>query len=260
MPLRGKFIKVVFCNQEVTMPVCRVIEIMIVGLICVGSLASCVGLEYQAHVDSFAHPDLKTNLRYILLPGEKDMDPSDLQFLEFASYVEKVLAEKGYNKAQSADKADIAIFLSYGIGDPQTHQASYAMPTYGQTGVSSATTYGTISSFGGTGSYSGATTYTPTYGVTGYVPMVQSYTTYRRFLLIAGYELLASAKYSKSVQLWKTEVLSSGSSNDLRKVFPYMVAAMRPYLATNTGRKIQVNLSEDDEFANQLKSMAVPEN
>lgn len=232
----------------------------LVAVFCIGSLASCVNqkLKFDVDLDSFARADMKEKQRYLLLPGEKGADASDLQFLEFATYVEKVLSEKGHTKVQSLDQADIAIFLSFGIGDPQTRQYSYATPTYGQTEVSAATTLGTVSSFGGMGTYSGATTYTPTYGVTGYVPQIGSYTTYTRFLLMAGYDIAAQAKEAKGLQLWKTEVLSTGSSNDLRLVFPYMVAAMRPYLATNTGRKIRITIPEDDPSILKLRKATRP--
>ena len=232
---------------------CNVLRI-VVGIFCIGILASCGATkQFQSDVDSFARPDVKGKLQYVLMPGEKGTEPSDLQFLEFSAYVEKVLAEKGYLKAQSVDQANIAIFLSYDIGDPRTHQFSYSTPVYGQTGVSSATTHGTVSSFGGMGSYSGTTTYTPSYGVTGYRSEVGSFTTYERFLLLASFDIAASAKEGKSIQLWKTEVVSNGSSNDLRFVFPYMVASMRPYLATNTGKKVRITIAEDDPIVLQLR-------
>jgi hypothetical protein len=234
---------------------------LVVGIFCIGILLACVNpLQIVSDVDSFARPESKGKQRYILVPGEKGTDANDLQFLEFSAYIEKVLSEKDYLKVPSVDQADIAIFLSYGIGDPQTHQYLYSIPTSGQTGVSSATTVGTVSSSGGMGTYSGTTTSTSTYGVTGYGPQVGSYTTYTRFLIIAGYDIAASAKEAKSIQVWKTEVLSTGNSNDLRLVFPYMVAAMRPYLATNTGEKIQVMISEDDPFILQLRGNVFPMN
>ena len=45
------------------------------------------------------------------------------------------------------------------------------MPVYGQTGISSSNTFGTINTFGNTSTYSGSTYYTPSYGITGYQNM-----------------------------------------------------------------------------------------
>jgi len=222
--------------------------------------AACVApIKFVSDINSLSQPDTAGKKLYVILPGDKGIDPSELQFMEFASYVENAMAEKGYVKVESSEQAEIAVFLSYGIGDPQTHQYSYSVPVYGQTGVSSAQTFGTVSSFGGIGTYSGRTTYTPTYGVTGYRSGVNTITTYTRFLILAAYDIAGSTNDKNPVQLWKTEVSSTGSSNDLRFVFPYMVVAMKPYLATNTGRKIRKEVYEDDPNVLHLRGTLVPD-
>ena len=96
----------------------------------------------------------------------------------------------------------------------------------------------------GFGAYSGTTTYTPTYGITGYTTETGSYTTYTRFLLLDAYDLAIYKREQKLSQVWKTNVISIGRSNDLRFVFPYMVAALKPYVAENTGRLVQVDIEE----------------
>jgi hypothetical protein len=55
--------------------------------------------------------------------------------------------------------------------------------------------------------------------------------------------------------LWKTSVISSGSSNDLRFIFPVLVAAAMPYIGTNTGRKIEVSLSESDKNVLEIRGI-----
>ncbi len=233
----------------------RVIHALTV-LICVGTLASCATMQptrFMSNVDSLAQADALTKRQYIIMPGSKDVDKNDLQFLEYAGYVENVLNENGFIKAMLFADADIAVFLAYGIGNPQTHQYSYSMPVWGQTGVSSSTTYGTLSTYGRTGTYSGVTTYNPTYGVTGYDTQVESYTTYTRFLLMDAYDIAAYKRDQKMIQVWKTNVISTGSNNDLRTVFPYMAVAMKPYIATNTGRNIKVEVLEDDPQVTQLR-------
>lgn len=230
---------------------------VVVGLMCAVTLASCATMQptrFVSGVDSLVQPDASTKKRYVLMPGGKDIDASDLQFIEYANYIEKILNERGFVKASQMPEADIAIFLSYGIGNPQTHQYSYSLPVMGQTGVSSSSTYGTVStSYGGVGTYSGATTYTPTYGVTGYTSHVDSYTTYTRFLFMDAYDIAAYKQDQKMNQVWKTSVVSTGSSNDLRLVFPYMAVAMKPYIATNTGRKIEVEVLADDPQVSQIR-------
>jgi hypothetical protein len=214
--------------------------------------------RFVSDVDSLAQPDASTKKRYIIVPGSKDVQPRDLQFLEYAGYVKKILNEKGFVEASQFADADIAVFLSYGIGNPQTHQYSYSLPVWGQTGVSSSTTYGTLSTYGGMGTYSGTTTYTPTYGVTGYTSHVDSYTTYTRFLLLDAYDVASYKQDQKMNQVWKTTVISAGRSNDLRLVFPYMAIAMKPYIGSNTGRNIKAEVLADDLQVIQLRGIVNP--
>lgn len=197
-------------------------------------------------IDSFAQPKALDKKNVLILPGTKDVDPSDLQFLEFAGHVATALKEMGLTRVERFQDADVAVYLSYGIGNPQTQQYSYALPTWGQTGVSSATTYGSVNRYGNTGTFSGTTVYTPTYGITGYSTQVESRTTFTRFLLMDAYDIGAYKKTQEMKQLWKIGATSAGSSNDLRFVFPYMVVASQKFLGTNTGRRIEEDVLIDD--------------
>lgn len=220
----------------------------------VAFLSGCA-TRFVADVDSLAQADAVAKNRYVLLPGGKGVEAGDLQFKEFATYVEKVLSEKGFVKATTFESADVAIFLTYAIGDPQIYQYSYSIPTWGQTGVSSSNTYGTVSSYG---TYSGTTTYTPTYGVTGATTYVGTDSVYSRFLFLEAYDVPTYINENKMTQVWKTSVVSTGSSGDLRLVVPYMVVAMKPYLGTNTGQKVEVQVPEDDPVVQVLRGNQPP--
>lgn len=224
-------------------------------------LAGCASVRptyYQSNVDSLAQDDATTKKRYFLVPGNKDVEMSDLQFKEYAAYVDKVLAEKGFIKVSSAPEAEVVIFLSYAIGDPQTHQYSYSLPVWGQTGVSSASTYGTASVYGNSAAYNGTTTYSPSYGVTGYATRVGSITTYTRFLLLDAYDEATYKREKKMSEVWKTTVVSVGTSNDLRLIFPYMAASMEPYMGTSTGQKVLVQLRANDPAVQALRGTSAP--
>lgn len=222
----------------------------LLGILMLVSGCASVTPNFEVSVDSISGEGPIAKPLYVLLPGNKDTSESDLQFQEFAGYIKRALASKGYEEAESFEKADLAIFLGYGIGDPQEHQYTYSLPTWGQTGVSSSYTTGTISSYGG---YSGTTTYTPTYGVTGATSHGGSYSTYFRFMLLTAYNLKEYRNTKKEVQVWKTTVTSAGSSGDLRRVFPVLVAASQDYVGTNTGNKIAVSLDEADARVMKVK-------
>jgi len=213
---------------------------------------------FESNVDSLAQTDAAQKKRYVLMPGGKGVEAGDLQFQEFAAYIEKILMERGFVKVSAFADADVAIFLAYAIGDPRTYQYSYSLPTWGQTGVSSSNTFGTVSSYGGMATYSGTTTYTPTYGITGSTTHVGTDTVYTRFLFLDAYDVATYVRDKKMSQVWKTSVVSTGSSGDLRLVFPYMVVAVKPYFGTNTGRKIKVEVPANDPAVQVLRGGQPP--
>ena len=184
-----------------------------------------------------------------------DVSPDDLQFREYAGYVDKALQKKGLKPAANMREAEIAVFLGYGIGPPKENIYSYNLPQWGQTGVSSAQTSGTVNSYGNYSTFSANTKYTPTYGVTGYTTQVNSYTTHTRYMFVDAIDLNSVRREKKSVRLWSTEATSTGSSGDLREVFPAMVLAAEPSMGVDTGQQVSVEIATSDE---RIKAMREP--
>lgn len=231
--------------------------LLLLGLVATAALISGCANQYQyyVNVDSLSSEGSDTKKTYILLPGNKDTSVEDLQFKEFATYVHRALAAKGFVAGDSIEKAELAVFLAYGISEPREQLYSYSLPIWGQTGVSSSTTFGRLSTYGGYGTYSGTTTYTPSYGVIGYTTHVGSYTTYFRFILLDAYDLETYRKQKKLSQSWRTTITSTGSSGDLRRVFPILVAASKAYLGSNTGGKVRVVIDENDAAVLEIKDV-----
>ena len=126
-----------------------------------------------------------------------------------------------YREATSDETSEVAIALSYGIDSGKERLAS--VPIFGQTGVSSSTTYGTLNTYGNYGTYSGITTYTPTYGVVG--SSTVSRTEYSRGLWL--YIVDAKSVGTKNLNvLYEASVKSSGSSAQLSRVMPAMIEAL----------------------------------
>lgn len=239
---------------------------LLVGMILLSSCATTQP-KFHVYVDSISDSSVDKK-SYILLPGNKDTKADDLQFKEYASYVNRSLIKHGFVPVKSFENANVAIFLVYGIGDPQEKQYSYSLPVWGQTGISSSTTYGTsntygsLNTYGNYGTYSGntssssTTTYNPTYGIKGYTSHTGTMVTYFRFMILEAIDLDEYKSTKKEVQLWKTTVTSSGSSGDLREVFPILVAASSPYISINTGKQIKVIISENDERVLEIKAIS----
>ncbi len=204
---------------------------------------------FEVTVDSISSP-FADNKTYILLPGNDGVSAGDLQFQEYSLYLMRVLHSKGFRPAKTSEEADIAIVLFYGIGEPETNYYSYALPVWGQTGVQSSNTSGTATVYGNTASYNETTTNVPQYGITGYTSATGSYTEYNRYALIAAYDYEKYRADYTMTELWKTTVTSSGSSGDLRRVFPVMMAAAAQYIGDNSGQQVTIELLETDEIMN----------
>jgi len=221
--------------------------------------AGCVSRpHYDVRIDSI-NCGRPTGQRYILLPGQKGVSPGDLQFQEFAKYAHGALELRGFSQAVSLEEADVAIFLYYAISDPSEHRYTYSTPIYGRTGVSSSHTYGSLYSYGNNATYSGTTTYTPTYGVVGSMQHTGVYVTFTRYISLDALDLEAYRDTEKEIQVWRTDIFSTGSSGDLRKVFPVMIAAAVDYIGANTGEEITVTLNEDDQRVETIKTIVAIE-
>jgi hypothetical protein len=217
-------------------------------------LSGCTTTQFEVNIDSISDPN-HTQKTYIILPVNKGVKATDLQFKEYAAYVNRALVQQGLIQADPPNKADLVVFLYYGIGEPQVHNYSYSIPTFGQTGISSSNTTGSINSYGGYSSYSATTSYTPTFGVTGSIPVNDTVVTYSRFIILEGLDYAELVNNKKEIQLWKTTITSTGTSSDLRLVFPVMIGAAKEYFLKNSGKKIQVDISEDDNRVIEVKGI-----
>ena len=213
----------------------------------------CVGIpRYAVDIDSINSPGAETKKRYILTPGEKDVNSENLQFREYAFYVERALSAKGFVKAGDVNEAEIQIYLSYGIGDPQEHQYVYSFPVWGHTGYITSYHYVRVDD---KGNYRTVETYTPVYGIVDSDIRTATRVTYQRFIILDALNLDASRIAGKNIQLWQTTITSIGSNGDLRLVFPIMLGAATEYIGTNTGKKVRVILPEGDKRILDVKGV-----
>ncbi len=245
-------------------------SLRIVAVICfVTFLTGCATTKpvFHVFVDSINSNEATLGKTCIVLSGLKDVRSEDLQFKEYVSYVERALTSKGYVVVDQIENANIVVFLGYGIGDPEEHTYAYSLPIWGQTGFSSATTFGTGNTLGsaypyggntglsGTTIHSGTTAYTPTHGVIGATTHQDSFVTYTKYVFLNAYDLDLFRESKKEKQLWKTEMVSTGSGSDLRRVFPVLVAASSPYIGENTGHKLEIVLKEDSKEVLEIKGI-----
>ena len=176
---------------------------------------------YSVEIDSIAavDADLK-NRTYVILSAMKNVSENDIQFKEFARYVEEALSKTGYLHVDDIEHADLIMRMAYGIGDPKTETSTQVHTT--STGYS----------------YPVGWTWIHVPAQTSNV--VTKKTTYQRYLILEAYD-----SENKQSQLWKTTLKSEGSSGDLRVALPHMIATAIFDFGTNTGHRINKQMYQN---------------
>lgn len=222
-------------------------------------LSSCATNPYfHVNVNSLQRTDTAGYVSYIILPSETDVGLNDLEFIEYSEYVENALLRKGLSRTYKFDSADIAVFLSYGIGDPERISHSYSLPLWGKTGVAYSYTSGSANVVGNSASFTSTTTNIPQYGVVGSTTHSKTRIEYTRRASLTAFDLREFRETEKEIMLWDTRITSTGSSGDLRRVFPIMIAAASTHIGTDTGKMVLVKLKEDDASLAAIKGPSEP--
>ena len=209
-----------------------------VGMAC--ALAACVPTrrapppvpQVHSQVTTFHQlPATLAGMKFAFTPF--DAQVTSLEFATYAAQMRVALTNLGLIETDIQD-ADIAVGFAYFIDSGK--QFTIDTPIHGQTGVSSSTTTGSVND---SGQYNATTTYTPTYGITGYKH--RSATIYTRQIIIRMVDNKRSGN-GKVIYLYSADVISTGYNDSLAIIVPRMIdAAFTEFPAGNgTVRKFSV--------------------
>lgn len=201
---------------------------------------------FHIHVDAINDGRSLNNKTYVIVPGNTGVSSSDLHFKEYAGYVEKALALKGYVRAGEQQVPAIEIFLTYGVGSPHSRVRTQTVPVWGQKGTEITTSEHSYTNKDGSTNVTTTTDIVPEYGVTGYTTEQHVQTVYPKYVIIDAYKVNPDGENEKMEQLWKTTITGEGRSTDLRRIFPVFIAAASKHLGDNTFSKIVVPLTRND--------------
>ena len=182
-------------------------------------LNSCGAMMMGANVSVFHNlPKSSGEMKFAFLPLEDQK--SSLEYETYKKMIQEKLLRNHFKEVPMKN-ADLLISFMYSIGEGATHNYSY--PIYGQTGGGQASTHGTVYSGGRSGSYSGTTTVSPTYGVVG--SGSGSITTYLRKLSL---NMIDRKQYQNGEikSVYESNLSSRGSSSQIAAVMPTMIEAM----------------------------------
>lgn len=198
--------------------------------------------QFHVIANGFQNRDrqLPAQATYVILPV-KGQD-SDLEFQDYARMVETKLSERGYRRAD-INSADMAIFIVYGINFAGVRNYAYSLPVYGTNTFS-----GSSFSGGGMTSFSGTTS-----GIVGSQTVAGSIREYTRTLIVDVVDFTHYKNTGQVVLLWKGDITSTGSSNDLRLVMPMLVESGFRHFGQNTKKGITHVYSEYDSDIEKLR-------
>ena len=183
--------------------------------------------RYLVKVDAYGNDNYLHEKKYILVPSDSTINTKDLQYIVFSDMIKKSLSQKGYIEATKPDEANVAIFFKYGISNPKTFHRTISLPQWGETGISSTNTSGSveINPFSNNINYNQKTSVTPSYGITGMNRIPLTIVQYLRYLTLTAYDLDEYKKNGDEKIIWNMVITSIGRSGDLRRVFPYLLVA-----------------------------------
>lgn len=217
-----------------------------------GFFTGCVTPSYTVRVDAIADEEFFGE-KFIIKSGLKNVGDNDLRFREYSRIVSNALRHQGYKPVADIQKTDFIVMLSYGIGEPQTRSYTRQVPIYGQNNDQTTVVKNSWGQQIGSLETKPSNPYAPT----GYQSITEEYTTYDRYVLMTAYNVTDALKPRAEGEkldpqmAWEAKIVSSGSSGDLRKVFPAMILGATPYFGENSGEQqiveVRIDFEEDPQ-------------
>ena len=187
------------------------------------------GTYYHVSVDSLRDMQQPAGTRYVLLPGNEDVQAGDLLFREVVRQVTPAFQAKGYTIVTGEGEADNTAKISYWMEEPRvridTDTVTRSYPVVVGRGRHQHVEYVFVDE-----------------------PVVSSTTVYSANLLIEAYE--GNNPNAPGRQIWRTALRCSGGTEDFRTLLFSMTRVLPTVLGTESRglRRYQVFLGEDGEI------------
>lgn len=218
-------------------------------------LAGCA-TTYRVQVSALNDPALAATQRaYTLRSGLPGVGSNDLEFREVARYVRAALAQRGFTEAADPARADLAIFISYGVGKPVARTYTTATPIYAEVGGGYYTTHEQSTDASGKTTTVSRTAYQPGYYQrVGTDTAVNTVVTYKKYLELSARDNRDPAHAATAREIWTLTAASNDLNADLREALPYLLAAAIPSLGENTHQAIFVEVPVKSPTAQALRT------
>lgn len=170
----------------------------------------------ETNISVFHELKLPLNgVSYAILPSKEQAN--SLEFQSYANLVKNEFQKQGMVEVPY-EQAHFAVYLSYGIDGGKSVLISY--PVYGQTGISSSYSTGTVNTVGNKKLFTGTTFNTPTYGIIG--------SESRREVLFTHFLNIDIEEIGKTAnkKVYEGKAVSVGDEATLLPVMPAMIRSV----------------------------------
>ncbi|MBQ4379199.1 MAG: hypothetical protein IJP61_08715 [Treponema sp.] len=186
-------------------------------------LFSCASTTtYVVDMESLSSGKNARNYTYKILSSDFSSGQNDLMFISLKNILTESLLKKGFSVTDDQEDANAIIVFNTSISAPNTRLTG--MYESGKT----STSYKNVT-------YTSGTTSTAKYA-----------TTYDRSFILDSYEFDAD-KNSKGTALWKMEILSTGSSNDMKLLLQKFTGMVENYYGIDSNGRKKITLYINDK-------------
>ena len=214
---------------------------LILALACPIWIAACAGKMVQSTIETHHRLSPAHLTEPIAVLPAREEKARTLEFEAYAGFVEEALRREGFEVVLVGQPAELVALFDYGIDQGRDEIYSYAIPQFGQTGIQSSQTVGAIQNYGYGAMYSGTTTYTPSFGITGWTPQVGTRRVFRRAVALQIYDVSAG---DEPVHVYQSVAVSEGQSGALGDVVDEMIAAIFEDFRATGVRSVSVPMTD----------------
>jgi len=195
-------------------------------------------------IDAYSERESLPKKVAFLVCNDERIPKSDLKNRQLEGYLKKALTPRGYSFTDNIEEANISIFYEYGISNPRYYTAEKIVPVWGVTGIGASvtTTQAGRNIITGRPQIQSTTINTPMYGQVGERVVTETTAKFLCWANISAYDADYYRKTGEDKMLWLTEITSETENDNLREIFPYMMAAAKENIGQSRSERIHYNI------------------